>query len=76
MGLMLDEHRITPLIYSPKSLGEHQLRFKLAQEQKTAITRDLTSVKIHNDFGLKTKGELIMTLGSHRSSVCCERLVW
>ena len=77
MGVMLDEYRITPLVtQSPKSLGERQLGVKLAQEQKTAVAGDFAAVKVENDFALKTEGELIMTLCSHRSSVCCERLVW
>ena len=77
MGVVLDEHRITPLVtHSPNSFGQRQLGVKLAQEQKTAVARDLTTVKIKNDFWLKTKGKLIMTLCSHRSSICCERLIW
>lgn len=77
MSMVLDEHRIAPLLtQSTKSLCERQLRVKLAQEQKTAVARDLTAVKIQDDFWLKTEGKLIMTPCSHRSSVCCERLVW
>src|SRR4029077_10485512 len=67
----------SPVVEKPvEFLCECELRIELAQEQKTRVTGDLTTVKIDNDFPLKTKRELIMTLCSHRSSVCCERLVW
>src|SRR5262249_30771650 len=77
MGVVLDEQRITPIVEKPgKFFRERQLRIELAQQQKARVAGDLTPIKIENDLRLKTKPELIMTLCSHRSSVCCERLVW
>jgi hypothetical protein len=77
MGVVLDEQRITPVVEKPsKSFRERQLRVKLAQEQKTRVAGNLAAVKVDNDFRLKTKGKLTMTLCSHRSSVCCVRLIW
>jgi hypothetical protein len=77
MGVMLDEQRITPVIEKPrKSFRERQLRIKLPQQQKSRVAGDLTAVKVENDLRLKTKPKLIMTLCSHRSSVCCARLIW
>lgn len=75
MGLVLDESPMTPVVEDPVELfGERQLGIKLAQEQKTAVRGDVAAIEIENDFWLKTKRELIKTLCSHRSSVCCERL--
>src|SRR5262245_43001638 len=77
MGVVHDEQRITPIVEKPgKFFRERQLRIELAQQQKARVAGDLTPIKIENDLRLKTKPELIMTLCSHRSSVCCERLVW
>lgn len=76
MGVVLDKQRIAPVVEKPlEFFRQRQLRIKLAQEQKTAVTGNLAAVEIENDLRLKTKRELIMTLCSHRSSVCCERLV-
>ena len=77
MGVMLDEQRITPVIEKPrKFFCERQLPVELAQEQKARVAGNLAAVKVENDFRLKTKRKLIMTLCSHRSSVCCARLIW
>jgi hypothetical protein len=77
MGMVLDEQRITPVIEKPaKSFRERQLRVKLAQEQEARVAGDRTAVKVEDDLRLKTKRKLIMTLCSHRSSVCCARLIW
>ena len=77
MGVMLDEQRITPVVEKPvEFLRERELHIKLAQEQEARVASDLAAVKIDNDFRLKTKRELSKTLCSHRSSVCCVRLIW
>jgi len=77
VDVVLDKDRMAPVVNeTPKPLGERQLLVKLAQEQKSRVAGDLATVKIQDDFGLKTERELIMTLCSHRSSVGCGRLVW
>ena len=76
MGVVLDENRIAPVVEKPvEFFRERQLRIELAQEQKSRVAGNLTAVEIENDLRLKTKPELIMTLCSHRSSVCCVRLL-
>jgi hypothetical protein len=77
MGVVLDENRMAPVVAKPgKFFCERQLRIELAQEQKTGVSGDLAAIEIENNFRLKTKRELSKTLCSHRSSVCCARLIW
>ena len=76
MGVVLDENRIAPVVEKPvEFFRERQLRIELAQQQKSRVAGNLTAVEIENDLRLKTKPELIMTLCSHRPSVCCVRLL-
>jgi len=77
MGVVLNKIWVTPVVkQTPKPSRKGQLPIKFPQEQKARVAGDLTTVKIQNNFPLKSEPQLGMTLCSHRPSFHCVRLKW
>ena len=77
MGLVIHRYRITPVVVQPlQGLSESQLLVEFPQQQKSRIRGDLATVKVKNNFLLKTQPKLPMTVCSHRPYLSAPRLWW